>query len=77
MKRMTYATAPAHIRSAIREAATRWETTDGTPLTEILDHPRPLNFNMRTRKVYCAGCLASAASVEELDAKPCLADYHD
>lgn len=38
MKRMTYAKAPAHIRGAIREAAQRWETTDGTPLIQLLDH---------------------------------------
>lgn len=37
MKRLTYQQAPAHIRGAIREAATRWETTDGTPLIKLLD----------------------------------------
>lgn len=34
---MLYRNAPAHIRAAIREAAVRWETTDGTPLIELLD----------------------------------------
>lgn len=34
---MRYRDAPAHIRDAIREAAVRWETTDGTPLVEVLD----------------------------------------
>lgn len=37
MKRLTYRQAPAHIRGAIQEAAARWETIDGTPLTELLD----------------------------------------
>lgn len=41
MKRLTYRQAPAHIRGAIREAAVRWETTDGTPLLELLDEPVP------------------------------------
>lgn len=34
---MLYRSAPAHIRDAIREAAIRWETADGTPLVEVLD----------------------------------------
>lgn len=34
---MRYRNAPAHVRAAIREAAERWETTDGTPLIELLD----------------------------------------
>lgn len=39
MRRLTYQQAPAHIRAAIREAAARWETTDGTPLLDLLDEP--------------------------------------
>lgn len=41
MKRLTYRQAPAHVRGAIWEAAARWETTDGTPVRELLDDPVP------------------------------------
>lgn len=39
MKRLQYRNANPAIRAAIREAAVRWETTDGTPLLELLDEP--------------------------------------
>jgi hypothetical protein len=28
-------------------------------------------------RVYCTDCLVSAATVAELDAKPCMADYYE
>ena len=34
---MRYRNAPAHVKAAIRDAAARWETTDGTPLTDLLN----------------------------------------
>lgn len=33
---MKFSKAPAHIRGAIRREASRWETTDGKPLTDLL-----------------------------------------
>jgi hypothetical protein len=38
---MTYRGAPAYIRGAIRQAADRWQTTDGVPLGELLDSEEP------------------------------------
>lgn len=35
-RRYTFASAPAHVRAAITDAAPRWETTDGTALEELL-----------------------------------------
>ena len=40
-------------------------------------HPRPLTQNLRSGKIYCTGCLASAATIEELDAKPCYANNYE
>lgn len=42
MKRTTYRAAPAYIRGAIRQAADRWQTTDGLPLGELLDGEVPV-----------------------------------
>lgn len=37
MKRTSWAAAPIHARIAIHAAAGKWETTDGTPLVELLE----------------------------------------
>lgn len=39
MRRIQYRHASPAIRAAVRQAAVRWETTDGTPLVELLDKP--------------------------------------
>ena len=44
--------------------------------TETTTHPRPL-VHGRSGDIYCAGCLAHAATVAELDAKPCRADNYE
>ncbi len=54
MKRLTYRQAPAHIRRAIREAATRWETTDGTPLIELLDEAEETVDNATLDALMCS-----------------------
>lgn len=40
-------------------------------------HPRPLTQNLFSGKIYCAACLASAETIEALDARPCYADHYD
>lgn len=57
---MTYRSAPAHVRWAIRQAADRWQTTDGVPLGELLDGEVPVGTDALEPPTdeACPDCLA-------------------